>query len=81
MKYKPELTPDAEIDVSEAFEWYESRRKGLGHDFLLQVDAGLQSIGRTLIVLSNVIKESVAISSNDFRTKFYIALRDEMLLY
>ncbi|MCP4400703.1 MAG: type II toxin-antitoxin system RelE/ParE family toxin [bacterium] len=46
MKYKPELTPDAEIDVSEAFEWYESRRKGLGHDFLLQVDAGLQSIGR-----------------------------------
>ena len=46
MTYKTLITPDAEIDISEAFEWYESRRKGLGHDFPLQIDAGLQCIGR-----------------------------------
>jgi plasmid stabilization system protein ParE len=46
MKYKLYITPEAEEDLSEIFEWYENRRKGLGHDFLLQADAGLQLIKR-----------------------------------
>ncbi len=38
--------PEAEDDLKEAFSWYEDRRKGLGYDFLLQVDAGLRFIKR-----------------------------------
>ena len=38
--------PEAENDLKETFSWYEDKRVGLGHDFLLQVDAGLRFIER-----------------------------------
>lgn len=37
----------AESELSEAFDWYEERVPGLGSDFLLHVDAALQSIRRS----------------------------------
>ena len=46
MKYRIIIRPVAEDDLREAFLWYEDRRKGLGFDFLLQVDAGLRFIKR-----------------------------------
>lgn len=46
MKYKLIIRPEAENDLKEAFSWYEDKRKGLGHDFLLQVEAGLRFIER-----------------------------------
>jgi len=39
MKYRATIRPEAENDLKEAFSWYEDKRHGLGHDFLLQVDA------------------------------------------
>lgn len=41
------LTPETEHDVSEAYAWYESRRPGLGEDFLTCVDACIGAICRT----------------------------------
>ena len=41
------VPPEAEQDLLEAFRWYEKQRKGLGHDFLLQVDAGFRFLKRT----------------------------------
>ncbi len=46
MKYKVIVRPEAEDDLKEAFSWYEDKRKGLGYDFLLQVDAGINLIDR-----------------------------------
>ncbi len=46
MKYKVIVRPEAEDDLKEAFSWYEDKRKGLGYDFLLQVDAGIRFIER-----------------------------------
>ncbi|MCR4320386.1 MAG: type II toxin-antitoxin system RelE/ParE family toxin [Candidatus Brocadiaceae bacterium] len=46
MKYKVIVMPEAEDDLKEAFSWYEDNRTGLGHDFLLQVDAGINFIKR-----------------------------------
>lgn len=46
VKYKTIVRPEAEQDVQNAFSWYEEHRLGLGYDFLLQVDAGLQCIER-----------------------------------
>ena len=31
------ILPDAETDISEAFRWYEARRKGLGLEFLHEI--------------------------------------------
>jgi len=40
------IRPEAENDLKEAFLWYEDKRFGLGHDFMLHVDAGLKFIER-----------------------------------
>jgi len=46
VKYSLIISPEAEDDLKEAYSWYEDRRQGLGHDFLLQVDAGLNFVAR-----------------------------------
>jgi len=46
MKYKVIVRPEAEDELKEAFSWYEDKRTGLGYDFLLQVDAGINFINR-----------------------------------
>lgn len=46
MNYPIIIRPEAEDDLKNAFSWYEDKRTGLGHDFLLQVDAGLKFIQR-----------------------------------
>ncbi|MCP4755005.1 MAG: type II toxin-antitoxin system RelE/ParE family toxin [Proteobacteria bacterium] len=58
MKYKLIVTPEAEDDLSKAFTWYEERRKGLGHDFLLQVDAAFRFIERNPFVFPEVYKKT-----------------------
>jgi plasmid stabilization system protein ParE len=40
------FAPEAEFDIAEACAWYESRRIGLGEEFLTSVDACLETISR-----------------------------------
>jgi len=40
------IAPEAELDIAEAYIWYEGRRSGLGEEFLTSVDACLESIRR-----------------------------------
>lgn len=46
MKYCVIVSPEAENDLKEIFSWYEDKRVGLGYDFLLQVDAGINFVKR-----------------------------------
>ena len=46
VKYSVVVRPEAEEDLKEEFSWYEDNRTGLGYDFLLQVDAGINFIKR-----------------------------------
>jgi len=41
------IAPEAEEDVAGAYAWYESKRVGLGEDFLNSVDACIQTICRS----------------------------------
>jgi toxin ParE1/3/4 len=56
MEYKLIISPEAEEDLSEAFTWYEERRKGLGHDFLLQINAALRFLERNPLVFPEMYK-------------------------
>ena len=38
------IRPEAEADIEEAYHWYERQRSGLGSDFLLCVEEGLEKI-------------------------------------
>lgn len=46
MSYRLILRPEAELDITEAYEWYEERNQGLGSEFVRAVDACLSAIGR-----------------------------------
>ncbi len=46
MKYCIIVSPEAENDLKAIFSWYEGNRIGLGHEFLLQVDAGINLVKR-----------------------------------
>ena len=40
------ILPEAELDIIEAYEWYEEQQPGLGDEFLQCVDACFKSIQR-----------------------------------
>ena len=40
------IRPEAEAEMADAFDWYEARTPSLGSEFLLAVDAVLQSVLR-----------------------------------
>ena|SRR5579864_1312710 len=40
------VAPEAELDIAEAYVWYERRRIGLGEEFLSSVDACIEGIRR-----------------------------------
>jgi toxin ParE1/3/4 len=46
VKYCVIVSPEAENDLKKIFSWYEDKRIGLGYDFLLQVDAGINFVKR-----------------------------------
>ncbi len=50
------LTPEAEDDIDQGYFWYESRKIGLGREFLTSVDARLQSIGRNPKIFQEIYK-------------------------
>jgi toxin ParE1/3/4 len=40
------IRPEAEVDLNDAFLWYERQREGLGADFLLCFEESLQKVRR-----------------------------------
>lgn len=56
MNYNLIIRPEAEQDLNETFKWYEDKRKGLGYDFLLRVEAGLKFIEKNPKVFSTIYK-------------------------
>jgi plasmid stabilization system protein ParE len=46
MPAKLVIAPEAELDIAEAYVWYERRRIGLGEEFLTSVDASIVGIRR-----------------------------------
>ncbi|WP_017302406.1 type II toxin-antitoxin system RelE/ParE family toxin [Nodosilinea nodulosa] len=46
MSYRLIIRPEAELDIQDAFEWYEAQTPGLGSEFIRAVDASLSGIGR-----------------------------------
>ena len=50
------IRPEAESDIADAFDWYESRVPGLGSEFLLVLDALFNSILRNHQIYQEVYR-------------------------
>jgi len=51
------IQADAEEDIKDAYQWYESQRKGLGESFLLCIEVALSRVSRTSQIYAVVYKD------------------------
>ncbi len=51
------VRPEAELDMREAYAWYEKQIPGLGSSFLLNVDAALRSVQRMPLQYQTIHRE------------------------
>jgi len=65
-----QFRPEAAADLEEAAEWYEAQKRGLGLEFLDQVQATLDRIAETL----SAIRSSIAIHDECFSSGFLVDL-------
>ena len=77
MKCKLCITQEAEQDLQEIHLWYESKRIGLGHDFLLQVDAKLRLVIRDPFLFSEIYKDVRRCLINRFPYKIFYKVEDQ----
>src|ERR1035438_8105643 len=78
------IAPEAELDLAEAYAWYENRRAGLGEEFLSSVDACLEGIRRRPEMYLSCTKATVALSYAAFHTPCFTnrrRLRSRSTLY
>lgn len=57
MKYQLTVRKEAELDILEYFNFYEEHRPGLGHDFLLCIDAVISKIERNPLLYKKIYKD------------------------
>lgn len=49
---------EAQLEVQEAFQYYQDKSEGLGFEFMLSLDATLQSIRRNPLTYQTIYKET-----------------------
>ncbi|MEC8880975.1 type II toxin-antitoxin system RelE/ParE family toxin [Alloalcanivorax venustensis] len=57
MMYSLTLRKEAELDIGEQFDFYEEKRDGLGHDFLLCVEEALDKLQRNPLLYRQIHKD------------------------
>lgn len=80
MKYSLTVRKEAELDINGAFEYYENRRLGLGHDFLLCIEEGLAKIERNPLHYKIIYKELRRISVRRFPCRILFLVRNQQVI-
>jgi plasmid stabilization system protein ParE len=76
------FTPEADDDVAESYDWYESREPGLGEDFLRCIEACLQTIQRYPQIFPVAVDEFRHAPIRRFPFEiFYEATHDRIVIY
>ena len=80
MKYRLIVRPEAEIDIREAFEWYENQEKGLGLDYFRCVDAAIASISRSPNLFPSIYKNIHRVLIRRFPYGIFYVVKDNQIL-
>ncbi len=54
MIYRLIISPEAELDIQDAFKWYEQGSSGLGSEFVRAIDSCFALIGRNPLAYPKV---------------------------
>lgn len=74
MDYALTLRKEAEFDIDEHFNFYEEKRDGLGHDFLLCVEEALDKLQRNPVIYRKIYNDlrRIPIRRFPYRAFFFI---------
>ena len=80
MKYSLTVRKEAELDISESFNFYEEHRLGLGHDFLLCVDAAISKIERNPLLYKKIHKDLRRIAIERFPYRIFYLVKSQHIV-
>ncbi len=80
MNYRLIVRPEAEEDLLEGFVWYENQRKGLGYDFLLQVEGGFRFIEKNPLIHPEIYRRVRRHLIKRFPYKIFYRINDSKLI-
>lgn len=80
MDYQLSVRKEAEADIAEAFEYYESCRNNLGHDFLQSLEESLYKIQRNPLLYKEIHREIRRAFINRFPYGIYFVIIENTLV-
>lgn len=80
MGYQLSVRKEAEADILEAFEYYESCRKNLGHDFLLCIEESLNKIQRNPWIYKEIHRNIRRVFIHRYPYGIYFVIIENTLL-
>ncbi len=77
MTYTLTLRKEAELDIDAQFDFYEQKRRGLGHDFLLCVEEALDKLHRNPLIYRKLHKELRRLPIRRFPYRVFYLVQDQ----
>lgn len=75
------VCPEAQLEVQEAFQYYQEKSEGLGFEFMRSLDAALQSVKRNPFAYQKIYKETRRVLLRKFPyALFYIAEENRIVV-
>ncbi|MCC7422496.1 MAG: type II toxin-antitoxin system RelE/ParE family toxin [Planctomycetaceae bacterium] len=79
MTWNLEVRPAAAKDILDVFEWYESEREGLGHDFVQSVEETLERIRESPEGPALIYRDIRVRTTHRFPYGVYYRLREDTI--
>lgn len=80
MNFEIAVRPEAEADLDDIYEWYESQREGLGEEFLIVVRDALDGIRRYPEMYHLMYQDVRRAPIRRFRHNIFYAVREEVVM-
>ena len=71
------IRPEAEADLAEAFDWYEDRQAGLGHQFLAEVHTALRAVAEHPVHYPVLYRDARRVLTRRFPYKVFFIVENE----
>ncbi len=78
MSYALTIRKEAEQDIDEQFTYYEEKREGLGHDYLLCIEEALDKFQRNPLTYRKIHNELRRLSIKRFPHRIFISFKTTM---
>jgi toxin ParE1/3/4 len=73
------IQPRAEAEAAEAAAWYEAEQPGLGIEFLLELDAAIESAAETPLAYAQVFMEARRVLTRRFPFAVYFVYEHDVV--